>query len=577
MLALNVCAALALCLIHRARASCTRGGPAECLRAETVPGGTLAGEGFDVTRMERKGAFVLDMNAWRRKDKSCTLCVNPFAEKAKQRLPLSVVDWRAQQVCGSKVAGAIHRSSEALVDSSSSTVENNWKSSLGLDVDKFATKVMMAATQSKLAQYSLEKTKSDRFTFSSQELSCQFYSYRVTSKPKVHREFQRALRELPKTFSPRYKARYYRLIENFGTHYITKVKLGGSIRSVTSIKQCQASLQGFDVDEVNMCLESEASVTVGTAGTAESEVKRCRSDVAKSESKADYSSVFNDRFTETKGGLNTDPDLLFSARKDPSAYKEWLGTLAGHPDVISYSLESLHELLPTDAPQRKNLRSALRHYILERALMLNCSGRCRAGVRGDPREPCLCRCHNQRHVTADCCPARRGTARVTVTVQRASGLWGDTTTATDAFVKVIFGHREWRTPVVPNDNHPRWDTVVDLGTRDLSAGLPIRFQIWDQDSGWDDDLLGTCLWAPGAGVADDVCALRHGKFFYKWEVECAPGLGGARCVDYAPSPMEPALSGGYASRHAHPLPPAILLEMGVFPGTTSKGSLADAL
>ncbi|XP_077589951.1 perforin-1-like [Stigmatopora nigra] len=573
----NVLAALALCLVHRARPSCTEGGPAECQRAEVAPGSTLAGEGFDVTRMERTGAFVLDMNAWRRKDKSCTLCVNPFADKAKQKVPLAVVDWRAQQICEAKVAGAVHRSGESLVQSSDSTVENNWKSGLGLDVDKHGVKVMLAATRSKLAQYSLEKTKSDKFAFSSQELSCQFYSYRVTGKPRLHREFRRALKELPETFSPRYKQRYYRLIQNFGTHYITKVKLGGSIRSVTSIQQCQAGLLGFDVDEVNMCLESEASLTVNAA-QAESQVKRCRSDVAKSQSKADYSSVFNDRFTETKGGLTTDPDLLFSARKDPSAYKEWLGTLAGHPDAISYSLESLHELLPSaDAPRRKNLRSALRHYILERALMLNCSGRCRAGVRGDRREPCLCRCHHQRHVTGDCCPARRGTARVTLTVQRASGLWGDHTTPTDAYVKVIFGHRQWRSPVVHNDDHPRWDAVVDLGTQDLSAGLPVRFQIWDQDGGWDDDLLGTCQRVPGAGVTADVCALRHGKFFYQWAVECAPGLGGARCVDYAPSPMEGALSGWYASRHAHPLPPAILLEMGVFPGTTSNGSLADAL
>ncbi|XP_057716975.1 perforin-1-like [Corythoichthys intestinalis] len=576
MIVWNICAVLALSIPQRAHMSCTVGTPKECLKAEAAPGTTLAGEGFDITEMKSKGAYVLDMNQWQRKDKTCTLCTNPFLEKAKQKLPLSVVHWRPKQSCSLKVSSTVHRSGEALVDSSESSVENNWKTSLELDHEKYGGKLMLAGTHSKLAQYSMEKTKSDRFSFTSQKISCEYYSYGVMSKPKLHTEFQRALKGLPKTYNPEYKSRFYRLIENFGTHYITKVKLGGSIQSVTSIKQCQAGLQGFDVDEVNMCLESEASVTV-KGSSVESETKHCKSDIAKTESKADFSSIFNDRFTETKGGHTTEMDLLFSANKDPSAYKEWLNTLPQYPDVISYSLEPLHELLPTNTPVRKNLRSAISHYILERALMKNCSGRCRAGVKGDLRDPCVCHCSNQRDVKPDCCPARRGTARVVVTVQRASGLWGDTTTATDAYVKVLFNRRDWRSPVINNNNNPHWNFLVDLGTQDLSAGPSLRFELWDQDSGWDDDRLGTCDRPLTAGATADVCAMQHGKFFYKWDVKCAPSLGGGLCVDYKPSPMDPDLSGSYASRHAHPLPPAVLLEMGVFPGTESNQSVVDAL
>lgn len=62
---------------------------------------------------------------------------------------------------------------------------------------------------------------------------------------------------------------------------------------MTSIKQCQASLQGLSADEVNMCLETEASFTIGA--TAETQSKHCKKDIEKTERKAEFSSLFNDR------------------------------------------------------------------------------------------------------------------------------------------------------------------------------------------------------------------------------------------------------------------------------------------
>ncbi|XP_077388160.1 perforin-1-like isoform X1 [Festucalex cinctus] len=568
MILLNICVVLALFLPQRTHQSCTVGSSKECFQAAMAPGTNLAGEGFDITEMKRKGAFVLDMNRWKRKDKTCALCSNPFMEKEKQKLPLSVVDWRPKQSCSFKVASTIHRSSEALVNSISSLVENNWKSSLELNVKKYGAKVMLAGTRSNAAQYSMEKSKSDKFSFTSQKMSCEYYSYRVSNKPLLHSEFRKALKELPKTYSPQHKQRFYRLIDNFGTHYITKVKLGGSVQSVTSIKQCQASLQGLSVDEVNMCLEAEASVTA-LRETAETQTKHCKNNIDKTESKAAFSSLFNDRLTDIKGGHTTEMDLLFSASKDPSAYKEWLNTLPHYPDIISYSLEPLHELLPTNTPVRKNLRLAISHYILERALMRNCSGRCQAGINSDSRDPCVCQCHNERAVNPDCCPTRRGIARVIITVQRASGLWGDHSTATDGYVKVIFNKQEQRSPVIYNNNNPHWAAVMDLGSQDLSAAPKVRFEVWDQDSGWDDDLLGQCEQVLTAGVKTDVCAMHHGKFFYKWDVECAPSLGGMSCTDYKASPMSQSLMSFYVSRHAHPVPQDALLKMGVFVSSQS--------
>ena len=66
------------------------------------------------------------------------------------------------------------------------------------------------------------------------------------------------------------------------------------MQSVTSIKQCQASLQGHSVEEVQMCLDVEASASIG-AGEVKTETKHCKDDVDKTESKSSFSSLFNDR------------------------------------------------------------------------------------------------------------------------------------------------------------------------------------------------------------------------------------------------------------------------------------------
>ncbi|XP_034567203.1 perforin-1-like [Notolabrus celidotus] len=571
MCLLSICifAVFMLSLPQSTNPSCIQGTPEQCKDAEFAPGTNLAGEGFDITTMERKQAYVIDVSQWEHKDKTCTLCKNTFLENKLQKLPLSVVDWRAKQTCNNKVTSSLHKSSESLVDSITSSIENNWQVNLDFKMIDKGASLMLAGTHSKLADYSMKKNKNDKFSFTSQSMGCEYYSYKVTGTPELHRDFNKAVKDLPNIYDSDHKRQFYTLIDNFGTHYITKVKLGGSVQSVTSIKECMANLQGLSVEEVKMCLDVEASATYHA--TISAKTKHCNKDIDKTDSKTAFSSMFNDRFTEIKGGHTTEPDLLFSAEKDPSAYKEWLNTLPQNPDIISYSLNSLHELLPIKDPVRMNLRSAISHYILEKGLMKNCSQRCQAGIKSDPRDSCVCQCHNDPAVNQDCCPTRRGMARVILTVQRATGLWGDFTTATDGYVKVFFNKvMVQRSPVIMNNNNPRWAMIVDLGSQDLSSGKVVKFEVWDQDNKWDDDLLGQCDQVLSAGVKKDLCNLNHGRLFFKLDVACAPSLGGKSCTDYKPSPMSDNLKRLYVSRHAHPIPKAVLLKMGVFVDKTSS-------
>ncbi|XP_024127703.1 perforin-1-like [Oryzias melastigma] len=539
---------------------CTDGTPKECQDAEFAPGSNLAGEGFDITSMEGKGAFVINMNQWKRNDQACTLCSNPYMDNRKQKLPLSVVDWRAKRSCSSKVSSKVYKSSESLMESTTSSIENNWK--MGLNFGS-ASNLMLAGTHSKLAGYSMDKTKSDKFRFTTQSVSCEYYSYRVSNTPTLQKEFLDSVNQLPKVYSPQSKNSYYHLIDTFGTHYITKVKMGGMVNAVTSIRECEAHLEGIEVSEVEMCLRVEASATIRIK-TESSEHKHCQTKKDKSGRKIKFSNHFTDRFTEVKGGQKTEPDLIFSANSDPSAYMEWLNSVPRIPNIISYSLDSLHELIPKNDPVRENLRSAISHYILEKALLKSCTDPCQAGRKSSSREPCVCQCHNNPAVTRDCCATQRGNARVIITALRASNLWGDTTTSTDAYVKVFIGKLVGRTCVISNNNNPEWKTGLDLGNQVLSEGHKLKFEVWDEDNTWDDDLLGKCERDLTAGTMSGMCALDNGELFFNWKVECAPNLSGSYCQNYQSSPMNENLKELYRSRHSRPIPKYFLQQMGVF-------------
>ncbi|RVE69902.1 hypothetical protein OJAV_G00082370 [Oryzias javanicus] len=542
---------------------CSDGTPQECQDAEFAPGSNLAGEGFDITSMERKGAFVLDMNQWKRKDQACTLCSNPYMKNRKQKLPLSVLDWRATQSCSAKVSSKVYKSSESLVESSTSSVQNNWKSDLNVNMIDKKGSLMLAGTHSKLAGYSMDKTKSDKFSFTAQGLSCVFYSYRVSTTPTLQKDFLDSVNHLPKVYNEFSKENYYHLLDTFGTHYITKVKMGGKIEAVTSIRECEAHLEGIEVNEVEMCLKVEASTTV-KFNTMSAEYQRCQAKKDNSGRKVSFSTHFNDRFTEVRGGRTTEPDLIFSANRDPSAYKKWLNSVPQNPDILSYSLNSLHVLIPKSNSMRENLRFAISHYILEKGLLKNCTGPCKAGVKSNSREPCVCQCHNNPAVTSDCCPSQRGKARVIITKLQASNLRGDDFSATDAYVKVFNGKLVGRTSVIFNDNNPQWKMALDLGTQVLSEGHKLKFEVWDEDNSWDDDLLGECERELTAGVNSGVCNLDNGELFFTWKVECAPNLSGSYCQNYQSSPMNENLKELYTSRHSRPVPKYILQQMGVF-------------
>ncbi|MBN3307652.1 PERF protein, partial [Amia calva] len=490
---------------------CHTGSKVECQKASFVPGYNLVGKGFDIVSMKWKGAYVIDVETWAMADGICQLCKNTQLGGNLQKVPDSVLDWRPRVNCLHSVTSKLYQSHESVLKDSTETTNDSWK--LGLDLEQMDNK-QVGGTYTEITKFATERSKSDKYSFSSNEVNCKIYSFHLKDQPPLNSEFLNTLHSLPKEYTSKTATKFQNFISTYGTHYIRQVELGGRVHSITALRTCESAMKGVRVNEINDCLRNEAlDVVTGQPNKKLSD--------------------FSDRKTEVIGGLPGVHDIF--SEGGSAEYTKWMNSLKTHPGIVSYDLRPLHMLVQENITQ-VNLKKAVRQYILNKALSLICSSPCKVGSHRDPANPCLCKCHGQTSIDADCCPSKPGLATLVVTVVRAVGLYGDQITNTDAYVKVFYGSQREQTQVI-TDNFPQWNKKFSFGLVDLSKSRAVQFEVWDQDSYYD-DLLGKCQFELSRGeVTEKRCDLNHGSLYVSLSVECAPNLGGDHCQSYLPSPM----------------------------------------
>ncbi|XP_042277964.1 perforin 1.5 [Thunnus maccoyii] len=492
---------------------CRIGSGSECENAPFVPGYNLAGEGFDVVRMRRTGAYVINVKGHLADNHTCTLCPNPFQNGKIQRLPAAVLDWRPFSRCSKQLSSALHHSVESLLRSSSSLVNNNWD--LGLSLDDIG-KAVMGGSRSDLAKFARSQHSVDKATFAIHEISCSYYSYRLADHPQLSTEFTKHLQRLPQSLNTsQSRALYRRLIDTYGTHYIHQVQLGGKVKRITAFRTCLATLKGFSESEIKNCLNAELRIALGFLPANVSFSNKC-DNLLKGNMSMGFYQGFMTHKIEVIGGERYFPDILY--QQDPSeAYHSWMNSLHDNPDVVSYAIFPLHHLVE-DSQISDNLKSTITEYIKENQLKEDQLG--------------LKNCSPTPNLDHNCCPFRAGRGTLRLEIHRAAGLKADTFTKTDAYIKIFYNGIYEETETVMDDNNPVWNVTYNFGSVEL--GQDLRFEVWDRDVLYN-DLVGKCLIFPERGTHSLSCQLRKGVLYFTYTIKCDSHLTGFRCGRYSPN------------------------------------------
>ncbi|XP_060058437.1 perforin-1 isoform X2 [Erinaceus europaeus] len=514
-----------------------------------VPGSWLAGEGLNVITLQRSGSFPVDTQRYLNRDGSCTLCFNDLQQGTLQRLPLALINWRAQATgCQRKTVKAQVSSKDEVAKDVANSVNNDWR--LGLDLGKLvntanpvSVQLSVAGSDSKIAKFANEKASQDQYVFTSDKIECLFYSSHLVHDPPLQLDFRKAVHSLPPYYNSYSQWKYERIISNYGTHIIRSMQLGGRITTVTALRTCELALKGLKANEVAQCLGIE--LNIGGKGSHSAEFKHCEELKQQLQMGSSFHHDYQERYTEIIGGNHSFMhELLFSEQTEVDQFKIWANTLPYSPGIVQYTLEPLHVLLKKGDPRRKTLRKAVSKYILSRTHWKDCSQPCATGQYKKPNNPCECACYGSPVSTQDCCPRQRGLAHLVVMNFVARDLWGDPSNPTDAYLKIKYGNQELRVGIVWNNDNPKWMTEVDFGNVMLPSGGALTVEVWDADDGWNDDLLGMCERTPMSGTHEVKCILDHGELRFFYHIQCLPHLAGPSCTDYAPSqsPQAPPMN-----------------------------------
>ncbi|XP_066486489.1 perforin-1-like [Tiliqua scincoides] len=479
------CMFLLFLLLTPVSPQCRSGTADECKKAGFVPGHNLAGQGFDITTMERRKGKIVDMEQWEKTDGTCTLCRNTWLEgKPFQRLPLAAIEWKASIACKREVIDSVEHSVSSVAEMAEKDVHNAWKRGLDLPAvpqSPINAQWVWAGSHSDILKFSRRLSLEDKYIFIRHETLCKYYRFRIKANPPINEYFKVDVNSLPDKYDSTSKSAYHRLIGTYGTHVLASVDLGGRQRSLTAIPQCEMMLTGLTATEVLSCLSVLVGLTIGAGNVnGSTDFQTCQKVKNEKQFMEKFSKMKKVRHTEAVGGNKS--VALFAGKEHTKEYIQWMGTVKSVPGLIAYQLDPIHSLVAEQDPRREGLQRAVSDYIKARPLVIRCTNTCPSGHKPTADEDCACKCSSFDTINDLCCPKDKGLGKLTVWIDRAYNLHGDLFSKTDAFVQVAFEGMSSKTPIVWNNNNPEFHAEFHFGSIDLlrkKSKLKIVIKEWD--------------------------------------------------------------------------------------------------
>uniref|UniRef100_A0A096LRJ7 C2 domain-containing protein n=1 Tax=Poecilia formosa TaxID=48698 RepID=A0A096LRJ7_POEFO len=260
--------------------------------------------------------------------------------------------------------------------------------------------------------------------------------------------------------------------------------------------------------QIHTCLSMGVAVGLGKMKIS-SVPKSCKSVLQNKDFTTGFSSGLHRHFTEMSGG-NGWLGKFSIFKNDSIGYMIWLKSLKEHPDIVSYSLRPLYQLVPNKL-QKKAVKAAIEKYLEETA------------VKKSPKEP-RCRGYGP-YLSSNCCPLHASRGTLSVTIVRGWDLFGDDLSVTDGYAKMFYGSIQHRTKMIESNN-PWWNAEFNLGKVDTR--LVLKIEVWDEDPKYD-DLLVHCEKYLSPGTHTFTCKGDYGSVEAKYTLTCDPYLTGEKC------------------------------------------------
>uniref|UniRef100_A0A8C2WBN7 MACPF domain-containing protein n=1 Tax=Cyclopterus lumpus TaxID=8103 RepID=A0A8C2WBN7_CYCLU len=468
----------------------------QCRQASFVPGHNLVGQGYDAVTLKRR-AHVIDVTTYLNPSGSCNLYKNPHHGNVLQKVPVSAGEWRAFSHCNVQYDHTEHNSVRysPLVASRHEAHNNyvflqNGLNSLQYDLN-------YVGSRSDLYKFATAKYQEDYRYFSSHRVTCSHYSYRLSDNPRISHKFYKAFESLPYSYSSSTKTHYRNLINTYGTHYTRQVELGGQLNRVRAACICSSSLKGLSSKQVHSCLK--LGISVGLGHTAVAHIKTCNNILYNQDVSTTYYHGLQNHYTQVVGGNGWSGEFSL-IREDSQGYINWLKTLTYHPDVVKYSLRSLHELVP-DYKRKIALKAAIQDYLSENAI--------RPSIQAGYGSQIL--------IPSKCCSQKVWWGQLVVTIIRG---WG--------YAVLKYKNDVHRTHEV-SSNEPVWNSKFIVGKVETHQSLTL--QVWHKDYR-QDVLLVSCPFNVLRGSHTQKCSSLKGNVEYKYTLTCDQYYTGDQCNQY---------------------------------------------